>query len=144
MRVGNVLGSHSFFQFDLSVCGWKAVHNRLLIPRFFVVSVYNSEVNRLFQSVMIFLGIPGARTMCCMKSVANYCVFRFFLHSMKWLILIRQSMTTCIESYPFKFGKSEIKSIVIDCEGWSVLYLTAEGHIVHDGLLCSGGICRNF
>ena len=102
-----------------SVCGWKAVLNHLSIPKFFVVSFHNSEVNRLPLSVMISLGIPCRRTTCCMKSVANCRASRSFRHGIKWLILVRRSMTTSIVSYPFEFGKSVMKSIAIDRQGWS-------------------------
>ena len=102
-----------------SVCGWKAVLNLLSVPKFLVVSFHNSEVNRLPLSVMISLGMPCSRTICCMKSIANCRASRSFRHGIKWLILVRQSMTTSIVSYPFEFGKSVMKSIAIDHEGWS-------------------------
>ena len=38
-----------------SVCGWKAVLNRLSTPKFFVVSFHNFEVNRFPLSVRISL-----------------------------------------------------------------------------------------
>ena len=93
--------------------------NLLSISKFLVVSFHSSEVNRLPLSVIISLWIPCSRTIYCMKSVANCRASRSFQHGIKWLILVRRSMTTSIVSYPFEFGKSVMKSISMDRQDWS-------------------------
>ena len=105
--------------FGPSVCGWKAVLSRLSIPKFFVLSFHNSKVSRLPLSGMISLGIPCSRTIGWVKSVANCRASIYFRHGMKCVILVRKSMTTSIVSYPSELVKSVMKSIAIDCQGWS-------------------------
>ena len=93
--------------------------NLLSIPSFSVVFFHKSEVNRLPLSVMTFLGMPCNRMISLRNIVANFRAFRFLLQGMKWLILVRRSMTTRIVSYPSEIGRSMMKSMAIDFYGWS-------------------------
>ena len=85
----------------------------------YVICFNNPEVNRLPLSVMISRGIPCSLTIFWGKRVANCYASRSFLHGIKWLILVRRSMTTSIVSYSSDFGRSVIKCIAIDRQGWS-------------------------
>ena len=89
------------------------------IPNFSVICFQSPEVTRLPRSVIISLGIPCNLTICCRKSVVNCRASKSFLHHIKWLILVRRSMTTSIVSYPSDCGKSVMKSIAFKRQGWS-------------------------
>ena len=54
-----------------------------------------------------------------MKSVVNCHASKSILHDIKEFILVRGSMTTSIVSYLSDSGKSVVKSLAIDRQGWS-------------------------
>jgi len=87
------------------------------IPSFAVVSFHRSEVNSVPPSVMISCGSLCSLTISFMKRIANRRASRSFEHGMKLLILVSRSMTTSMVSYPSDFGRSVMKSIVIDFHG---------------------------
>ena len=90
-----------------------------LIPSFSMVCFYNSDVNRLPLSLIISRGMPCNRMISLKNSVANGRASRSRLPGMKWLLLVRRSMTTSMVSYLYELGKSVMKSISIDIHGWS-------------------------
>ena len=127
----------------LSVCGWNAVLSLYSIPNFPVVSFHRSQVNRVPLSVMIWCGSPCSLTISFMKTLAKCRLSRSFEHGMKWLILVRRSMTTSIVSCPSDFGRSLMESIAIDFHRRSGGCFTAPIRRVHVGRLWSFDMCPN-
>lgn len=75
-----------------------------------VVSFHSPDMNRVPLSVLTSHDLPYD----CKISVLNYdakCrVFLSFIHGIKWLILVRYSITTSMVLYLSVFGKSVMKS----------------------------------
>jgi len=91
----------------------------LSIPNFPVVSYHRSVVNSVPLSVMISSVSPYSLTISFLKRLANCRASRSFEQGIKWRILVSQSMSPSMVSYPSDFGRSVMRSMAIHFYGRS-------------------------
>jgi len=79
-----------------------------------LVSLHRSKVNTASLSVMISCGSLSTLTISFMNRLANCRASTSLEHGKNWLFLVSRLSTTSMVSYWSDFGRSVMKSIVID------------------------------
>ena len=101
-----------------SVCGWKAVENRSVVPMRCQSAFQKELVKRTSRSETMLRGTPCRRTISLKNSLAVWAASVVFAQAMKCAILLNRSTTTrMVSSWRLVRGKPKTKSRLTSCQG---------------------------